>query len=300
MTVTPNPNPTIWHDRLPGMGAWLNDFGQPYQGSVVLEFDARLNRSDGLAIHPADRKYEYQIGDPDQQPQELRDHFEAYWRAFYETAGWIPYPTVPFTPEAWAAFWTRYCQAAIFFRFPANDDPDVIQHGWKMHVIEKLTGAKSEDYWVDVPLKLLDSPIGGININSTLAVPNSSGKADLAIDTPGGLVTIGRDGKINPAWLPEGTWDGLAGKPHYIAAGATPAAARAVIGAASTSEVAAVAAAAATKSEVTAALAGKAAAMPGSNLVMGGHFQTIAQMEAAYPLAAIPEGVVILCSTEED
>lgn len=57
---------------------------------------------------------------------------------------------------------------------------------------------------------------------------------------------------------------------------------------------------AATKSEVTAALAGKAAAMPGSNLVMGGHFQTIAQMEAAYPLAAIPEGVVILCSTEED
>lgn len=62
----------------------------------------------------------------------------------------------------------------------------------------------------------------------------------------------------------------------------------------------AVAATAATKSEVTAALAGKAAAMPGSNLVMGGHFQTIAQMEAAYPLAAIPEGVVILCSTEED
>ena len=57
---------------------------------------------------------------------------------------------------------------------------------------------------------------------------------------------------------------------------------------------------AATKSEVTAALAGKAAAMPGSNLVMGGHFQTIAQMEAAYPLVAIPEGVVILCSTEED
>jgi hypothetical protein len=48
------------------------------------------------------------------------------------------------------------------------------------------------------------------------------------------------------------------------------------------------------------ALAGKAAAMPGSNLVMGGHFQTIAQMETAYPLAAIPEGVVILCSTEED
>ena len=64
--------------------------------------------------------------------------------------------------------------------------------------------------------------------------------------------------------------------------------------------VAAVAATAATKSEVTAALAGKAAAMPGSNLVMGGHFQTIAQMEAAYPLAAIPEGVTILCSTEED
>ena len=234
MTVTPNP--TIWHDRLPGMGAWLNDFGQPYQGSVVLEFDARLNRSDGLAIHPAARKYEYQIGDPAQQPQELRDHFEAYWRAFYETAGWIPYPTVPFTPEAWAAFWTRYCQAAIFFRFPANDDPDVIQHGWKMHVIEKLTGAKSEDYWVDVPLKLLDSPIGGININSTLAVPKSSVKADLAIDTPGGLVTIGRDGKINPAWLPEGSgtaaWDGLAGKPRYIAAGATPASAREAIGAA--------------------------------------------------------------------
>lgn len=46
--------------------------------------------------------------------------------------------------------------------------------------------------------------------------------------------------------------------------------------------------------------AGLAAAMPGSNLVMGGHFQTIAQMETAYPLAAIPEGVVILCSTEED
>ena len=82
--------------------------------------------------------------------------------------------------------------------------------------------------------------------------------------------------------------------------GADPAAARAAIGAASTSEVAAVAATAATKSEVTAALAGKAAAMPGSNLVMGGHFQTIAQMEAAYPLAAIPEGVTILCSTEED
>ena len=106
-------------------------------------------------------------------------------------AGWIPYPTVPFTPEAWDAFWTRYCQAAIFFRFPANDDPDVIQHGWKMHVIEKLTGAKSEDYWVDVPLKLLDSPIGGININSTLAVTKYSVKADLAMDTPGGLVTIG-------------------------------------------------------------------------------------------------------------
>ena len=83
------------------------------------------------------------------------------------------------------------------------------------------------------------------------------------------------------------TWQTLAGKPAVVAGGADPAAARAVIGAAS-------------KSEVTAALAGKAAAMPGSNLVMGGHFQTIAQMEAAYPLAAIPEGVVILCSTEED
>ena len=96
------------------------------------------------------------------------------------------------------------------------------------------------------------------------------------------------------------TWQTLAGKPVVVAGGADPAAARAAIGAASTSEVAAVAATAATKSEVTAALAGKAAAMPGSNLVMGGHFQTIAQMEAAYPLAAIPEGVVILCSTEED
>ena len=96
------------------------------------------------------------------------------------------------------------------------------------------------------------------------------------------------------------TWQTLAGKPAVVAGGADPAAARAVIGAASTSEVAAVATTAATKSEVTAALAGKAAAMPGSNLVMGGHFQTIAQMETAYPLVAIPEGVVILCSTEED
>ena len=96
------------------------------------------------------------------------------------------------------------------------------------------------------------------------------------------------------------TWQTLAGKPAVVAEGADPAAARAAIGAASTSEVAAVAATAATKSEVMTALAGKAAAMPGSNLVMGGHFQTIAQMEAAYPLGSIPEGVVILCSTEED
>ena len=83
------------------------------------------------------------------------------------------------------------------------------------------------------------------------------------------------------------TWQTLAGKPVVVAEGADPAAARAAIGAASTSEV-------------MTALAGKAAAMPGSNLVMGGHFQTIAQMEAAYPLGSIPEGVVILCSTEED
>ena len=55
-----------------------------------------------------------------------------------------------------------------------------------------------------------------------------------------------------------------------------------------------------TPDQLATALAGKAAAMPGSNLVMGGHFQTIAQMETAYPLAAIPEGVTILCSTEED
>jgi hypothetical protein len=229
-------NPSSQWDFVPVYGVWLNPMTRTASpGEVSFSLSARITRVDGREIYPDGALLKATIGDQAQQDAEVRSIVRAAWRAADEAA-----LGEAFDGTAWDARWdTVVVPAAIFVRFPAADDPDIVQTGWTVTVSEALQSGGGKKYSIQPLLSQLDNPIPGINLG-TIEVPPGSPTVPApmyAKGVAGGVASLDETAKIPLEQIPDdigggvSSWDDLEDKPAVIAAGATAAAARDAIGA---------------------------------------------------------------------
>lgn len=230
-------NPTKNWDTIPVWGAWINIDNTPISGTVTFSLPRRVTRVDGRVIFPRGATISRQIGDSAQQDSAVRSAVRAAWRAADQAAAGAGFDGV-----AWDSWWDDILvPAAIFTKFPAVDDPDIVsdpENPWTVSVSEGLNGGGGRSYSITPLMTHLDLPIPGINLGLIEVPPGSPGVPDpfYAKGIPGGVAALDNAGRIPLDQIPEdlassASWDGLGGKPAVIAAGVDAAAARAAIGA---------------------------------------------------------------------
>ena len=151
-------NPTTRWDRIPVFGVWLKIDDTPSPGKVSFGLGQRVTRVDGREIYPEGAQLEVTIGKQDEQDATVRSTVRAAWRAADAAAAGASFDAV-----AWDTRWdTVIVPAAIFVRFPAADDPDIVQNGYTVSVSERLASGKGKGYSIQPLLSQLDLPVPGI------------------------------------------------------------------------------------------------------------------------------------------
>ena len=117
-------NPTSRWDFVPVWGVYLNPVtNAPSGGKVSVALASRITRVDGRVIYPDGASVVVQIGVQAEQDGEIRSIVRAAWRAADEATAGVAWDAV-----AWDTWWdTIIVPAAVFTRFPAADDPDIVQ-----------------------------------------------------------------------------------------------------------------------------------------------------------------------------
>lgn len=223
-------------DFVPVWGVWLNPVtNAPSPGMVVFKVPLRITRMDGRIIYADGALVECTIGDTAQQDSTVREIVRAAWLAEDQAAAGEDFDEI-----AWGAWFADVIvPAAVFTKFPASDDPDIVQTGWSVSVQERLESGGGKQYPITTLLSQLDNPIPGINLG-TIEVPPGSPTVPApmyAKGVAGGVASLDETAKIPLEQLPDdigggvSSWDDLSDKPAVIAAGATAAEARDAIGA---------------------------------------------------------------------
>ncbi len=227
-------NPSSRWDFVPVWGIYLNPVtNEPAPGQVSFALSSRITRVDGRLIYPDGATVQVTIGDTGQQDSVVREAVRAAWRAYDEAND------PGFDGSAWDVWWSdTIVPAGVFTRFPASDDPDIVQTGWSVTVTENLNSARGKIYPITTLLAQLDATIPGINLGA-VEIPPGSGTAPApmyAKGVAGGVASLDATAKIPVDQIPDGiagvsSWNDLTDKPAVIAAGVDAAAARDAIGA---------------------------------------------------------------------
>ena len=188
------PNPTTRWDRVPVFGVWLKVDDTPSPGKVAFGVGQRVTRVDGREIYPEGAQLEVTIGKQDEQDATVRSTVRAAWRAADAAAAGGSFDAV-----AWDTRWdTVIVPAAIFARFPAADDPDIVQSGYSVTVSERLASGKGKSYSIQPLLSQLDLPVPGINLGLVEVPPDATSTPApvYAKGVPGGVAALDADGNV--------------------------------------------------------------------------------------------------------
>ena len=188
------PNPTTRWDRVPVFGVWLKVDDTPSPGKVAFGVGQRVTRVDGREIYPEGAQLEVTIGKQDEQDATVRSTVRAAWRAADAAAAGASFDAV-----AWDTRWdTVIVPAAIFARFPAADDPDIVQSGYTVTVSERLASGKGKSYSIQPLLSQLDLPVPGINLGLVEVPPDATSTPApvYAKGVPGGVAALDADGNV--------------------------------------------------------------------------------------------------------
>lgn len=80
---------------------------------------------------------------------------------------------------------------------PANDDPNIVQHGWSMKVIEKFDDGRSgRTYNVQPTLAHLALTPPGLNLSAVIAEASASPTVSSVRGAPGGVAGLDADGDV--------------------------------------------------------------------------------------------------------
>ena len=202
-------NPTSRWDFVPVWGVYLNPVTNAASGGKVsFALASRITRVDGRVIYPDGASVVVQIGVQAEQDGEIRSIVRAAWRAADEATAGVAWDAV-----AWDTWWdTIIVPAAVFTRFPAADDPDIVQTDWSVTVREQLTSAGGKQYAIQPLLAHLDLPIPGINLG-LIEVPDSAPGVPApmyAKGIAGGVASLDGDGVVPLEQLPDGIGGGVA------------------------------------------------------------------------------------------
>lgn len=195
-------NPTSRWDFVPVWGVYLNPVTNAASGGKVsFALASRITRVDGRVIYPDGASVVVQIGLQAEQDGEIRSIVRAAWRAADEATAGVAWDAV-----AWDTWWdTIIVPAAVFTRFPAADDPDIVQTDWSVTVREQLTSAGGKQYAIQPLLAHLDLPIPGINLGLIEVPPGAPGVPApmYAKAVPGGVASLDSAGKVPLEQLPD-------------------------------------------------------------------------------------------------
>ena len=195
-------NPTSRWDFVPVWGVYLNPVTNAASGGKVsFALASRITRVDGRVIYPDGASVVVQIGVQAEQDGEIRSIVRAAWRAADEATAGVAWDAV-----AWDTWWdTIIVPAAVFTRFPAADDPDIVQTDWSVTVREQLTSAGGKQYAIQPLLAHLDLPIPGINLGLIEVPPGAPGVPApmYAKAVPGGVASLDSAGKVPLEQLPD-------------------------------------------------------------------------------------------------
>ena len=228
-------NPSNRWDFVPVWGVYLNPVtNQLSPGEITFAVSSRITRVDGRIIYPDGAKVTVKVGDSAAQDSVVREAIRAAWRA-YDAVNDPDFGD----GSAWDVWFSDVIvPALICTRFPASDDPDIVQTGYTVKVTEALTSGGGKIYSITPLLAQLETAIPGINLG-TIEVPPDSPTAPApmyAKGVAGGVASLDATAKIPVGQIPDGivgvsSWSDLTDKPAVIAAGADAAAARDAIGA---------------------------------------------------------------------
>jgi hypothetical protein len=193
-------NPTSGWDEVPLYIFLFKNPTTPDSGGVRFSVEQRVQRADGRQVFPGGVVYERTIGDHAADTA-TRDAVRASWRAADEAA-----QGVAFDGAAWDAWWNIQLSGSVFVRFPASDDPDILQQGYQVTVKEELASGKGKTYVVQPTLAMLSSTPPGLNLG-TIEVPPGTPFNPAPIyakNVAGGVVGLDEDALIPLEFLPEG------------------------------------------------------------------------------------------------
>lgn len=188
------PNPSTRWDRVPVFGVWLKVDDTPSPGKIAFGVGQRVTRVDGREIYPEGAQLEVTIGKQDEQDAAVRSTVRAAWRAADAAAAGGSFDAV-----AWDTRWdTVIVPAAIFARFPAADDPDIVQSGYTVTVSERLASGKGKSYSIQPLLSQLDLPVPGINLGLVEVPPDATSTPApvYAKGVPGGVAALDVNGNV--------------------------------------------------------------------------------------------------------
>lgn len=162
----------------------------PVPGKLTFSISQRITRTDGRVIYAEGARRQVTIGNPEDQDAEVRATVRAAWLALDSVAP-------DFDELEWSKWWdTKILPAAVFTSFPAQDDPDIVQHDWRVKVSEGIPGGK--EYPIETLLRHLENPIPGVNLG-VVEVPPGAPNAPLPVyakGIAGGVAALDRDGDV--------------------------------------------------------------------------------------------------------
>lgn len=208
-------NPTRRWDRVPVWGFYALGDDTPDSGKLELSVTQRVTRVDGRTIYAAGARFSVTIGDRDADPV-TRSRVRTVWQAADLARAQADATAAGQTLDevAWAAEWDAWWEAqqpkAVFASFPASDDPDIVQVGYQVQVVERLASGAGRTYLVTPLLTHLDATPPGINLGLVEVPPGSpTNPAPMyAKGVAGGVASLDETGKVPPGQLPPGLGGG--------------------------------------------------------------------------------------------
>ena len=200
-------NPTRRWDRVPFWAVYRNPItGGPLDVTVEITAGGTFTRADGREIYLEGAAVKVRAGVLEEQDPDVRAAVRDAWRT--EDQALLG---AQFDGQAWDVEWdTQIVPCAVFGRFPAVDDPDLVQVDFSARVVEKLKNAQVRRYAIQPRLSHLDLPIPGINLATIEVPPGGSDVPPLmyAKGIAGGVASLDKTGKVPLAQLPSGIGGG--------------------------------------------------------------------------------------------
>ena len=132
-------NPTRRWDRVPFWAVYRNPItGGPLDVTVEITAGGTFTRADGREIYLEGAAVKVRAGVLEEQDPDVRAAVRDAWRT--EDQALLG---AQFDGQAWDVEWdTQIVPCAVFGRFPAVDDPDLVQVDFSARVVEKLKNAQ--------------------------------------------------------------------------------------------------------------------------------------------------------------